>query len=700
MSDHSWQNGDWEDDGLTDDLDLGELADLLESDTPQRKSDVPLRVSEKAMNVPAVKDDKKVRPRRRSRLGNPPKKDRPKSARRKRISVHKASGQSPNNALLPENALSTDGFQPLDGFASLEESSPFELPDNGLTFAETLAEASPQTTASPSEPEPFSWDYPDILTESQEEIPEKLPDETSEEIAEEMAGEMPEEMPKPTPEEPPIKIPDELYAQVFGDTFGVPEGSANQPKKSQKPPKNARKTSSIDIGTKLSLWSASVVDGFRKLTERLGARTSKKTVTSAAPSPLVFDDTGGSDPDYVSDTVRLVDVPSPTDDASLEGKEQRDADSFRLPDDAFTAFPDPQDKWEQPTETEDAWDERSAVLPENLYPGGTVSGGEEPLPDQDQPDGTLPDDEPVPVPSRRRNLAPQWLTEWLTDLRRRLPSFKPKVYTIPPSDYVPEDDTFHSPTLVKEIEAYIARETDLGEMQASYERMRDFILSVSTDAKLTGEELQAPPNLHQVAAAQEELFDLIDEIGRRNEEQRERIGVYETAPEQDPYNYRGINDNRQNYDDIEAATFSLDPQMDFESQRKISTRPSDGGESDGWNALGGEQFIADSPADFSEENRFSRRKDEAEPFSEAAVSDGEAPEKWDDDLGDIDEETLPKDIGTTPEKSYDEELADDFERYFEGKVPKPSSRRRSRTKAGKTAGGRHGRRNNKNINDR
>ena len=72
MSDHSWQNGDWEDDGLTDDLDLGELADLLESDTPQRKSDVPLRVSEKAMNVPSVKDDKKVRPRRRSRLGNPP----------------------------------------------------------------------------------------------------------------------------------------------------------------------------------------------------------------------------------------------------------------------------------------------------------------------------------------------------------------------------------------------------------------------------------------------------------------------------------------------------------------------------------------------------------------------------------------------------------------------------------------------------
>ena len=688
MSDHSWQNGDWEDDGLTDDLDLGELADLLESDTPQRKSDVPLRVSEKAMNVPSVKDDKKVRPRRRSRLGNPPKKDRPKSARRKRISVHKASGQSPDNALLPENALSTDGFQPLDGFASLEESSPFELPDNGLTFAETLAEASPETTASPSEPEPFSWDYPDILTESQEEIPEKLSDETSEEIAEEMAGEMPEEMPEPTPEEPPIKIPDELYAQVFGDTFGASEGSADQPKKSQKPPKNARKTSSIDIGTKLSLWSASVVDGFRKLTERLGARTSKKTVTSAAPSPLVFDDTGGSDPDYVSDTVRLVDVPSPTDDASPEGKEQRDADSFRLPDDAFTAFPDPQDKWEQPTETEDAWDERSAVLPENLYPGGTVSGGEEPLPDQDQPDGTLPDDEPVPVPSRRRNLLPSWLTDWLSDLRRRLPSFKPKVYTVPPSDYVPEDDTFRSPTLSKEIEAYIAREADMGDIQASYDAMRDFIKSVSTDTRLTSEELQSPPSLHQVAAAQDELFDLIDEISRRNEEQRGRIGVYETAPEEDPYNYRGINDNRQNYDDIEAATFSLAPQMDFESQHSISSRPSNGEESDGWNALGGQGLMTESPIDFSGGINFSRKKDQEDTASEQSASREEAVDGWDDDLGDIDQETLPQDIGAVRGESSDRELADDFERYFEGRDTSASSRRRSRAPVRKKTAGR------------
>ena len=576
----------------------------------------------------------------------------------------------------------------MDGFASLEESSPFELPDNGLTFAETLAEASPETTASPSEPEPFSWDYPDILTESQEEIPEKLSDETSEEIAEEMAGEMPEEMPEPTPEEPPIKIPDELYAQVFGDTFGASEGSADQPKKSQKPPKNARKTSSIDIGTKLSLWSASVVDGFRKLTERLGARTSKKTVTSAAPSPLVFDDTGGSDPDYVSDTVRLVDVPSPTDDASLEGKEQRDADSFRLPDDAFTAFPDPQDKWEQPTETEDAWDERSAVLPENLYPGGTVSGGEEPLPDQDQPDGTLPDDEPVPVPSRRRNLLPSWLTDWLSDLRRRLPSFKPKVYTVPPSDYVPEDDTFRSPTLSKEIEAYIAREADMGDIQASYDAMRDFIKSVSTDTRLTSEELQSPPSLHQVAAAQDELFDLIDEISRRNEEQRGRIGVYETAPEEDPYNYRGINDNRQNYDDIEAATFSLAPQMDFESQHSISSRPSNGEESDGWNALGGQGLMTESPIDFSGGINFSRKKDQEDTASEQSASREEAVDGWDDDLGDIDQETLPQDIGAVRGESSDRELADDFERYFEGRDTSASSRRRSRAPVRKKTAGR------------
>ena len=692
MSDHSWQNGDWEDDGQTDDLDLCELADLLESDAPRREPNVPLQMSKTAMNVPSVKDDKKVRPRRRSRLGIPQKKDRPKPARKKRISVHKASGQSPDNALLPENALSTDGFQPLEEFASLEESSPFELPGNGVTFAETLAEASPETTVPPSEPEPFSWDFPDIPTESEEEIPEEMPDETPEEIAEELPDETPEEiaeeMPEPTPEEPPIKIPDELYAQVFGDTFGTSDGSADKPNKSPKSPKNARKTSSIDISTKFSLWSASVVDGFRKLTERLGGRTAKKTVTSAAPSPLVFDDSGGSDPDYISDTVRLVDVPSPTDEDSAEGQEQRDADSFRLPDDAFSALPDPQDEWEQATETEDDGDEISGALPEELYPGGTVSGGEEPLPDEGEPDGTRSDDEPVPVPSRRRNLLPSWLTDWLSDLRRRLPSFKPKVYTVPPSDYVPEDDTFRSPTLSKEIEAYIAREADMGDIQASYDAMRDFIKSVSTDTRLTSEELQSPPSLHQVAAAQDELFDLIDEISRRNEEQRGRIGVYETAPEEDPYNYRGINDNRQNYDDIEAATFSLAPQMDFESQHSISSRPSNGEESDGWNALGGQGLMTESPIDFSGGINFSRKKDQEDTASEQSASREEAVDGWDDDLGDIDQETLPQDIGAVRGESSDRELADDFERYFEGRDTSASSRRRSRAPVRKRTAGR------------
>lgn len=153
--------------------------------------------------------------------------------------------------------------------------------------------------------------------------------------------------------------------------------------------------------------------------------------------------------------------------------------------------------------------------------------------------------------------------------RRRLPSFKPKVYTIPEPQYEPQQDGIQPPTLAHDIEKIIHKQNELGDVVREYEEMRSYINSVRTDTRLSRRDIPPPPNYHEVQAAQDELLDMINEISAQNEQQRSRIGVYELPKEEDPYNYRGINDDRQNYTDIEGATFSMQPRLSFESEQRV-----------------------------------------------------------------------------------------------------------------------------------
>lgn len=160
----------------------------------------------------------------------------------------------------------------------------------------------------------------------------------------------------------------------------------------------------------------------------------------------------------------------------------------------------------------------------------------------------------------------------IEQFRRRLPSFKPKEYTMPEPSYdETQVDSVRSPSLAADIEKIISKQSDLGEVAREYEEMRQYIRSVDENAaRIPRHEIAPPENIHEVYSAQNELFDMIYQIGAENEQQRSRIGVYERPQEEDPYNYRGINDDRQNYTDIEAASFSMSPSMDFESENKVS----------------------------------------------------------------------------------------------------------------------------------
>ena len=153
--------------------------------------------------------------------------------------------------------------------------------------------------------------------------------------------------------------------------------------------------------------------------------------------------------------------------------------------------------------------------------------------------------------------------------RRRLPSFKPKVYTVSVPDYQPEEDGIQAPSLVSDIEKIIQKQSELGDVEREYEEMRSYIRSVDVNTVPSREEIAPPENIHEVREAENELFDLIRQMDVQNEQQRSRIGIYDAPPEEDPYNYRGINDNRQTYDDIEDASFDMRPRLSFESEQRI-----------------------------------------------------------------------------------------------------------------------------------
>ena len=161
------------------------------------------------------------------------------------------------------------------------------------------------------------------------------------------------------------------------------------------------------------------------------------------------------------------------------------------------------------------------------------------------------------------------LADALKKFRRRLPSFRPKVYVLPEPEYRPEQDGIGTPTLASDINRIIKQQNKPGETEREYNRMRSYIRKVSTDASIHPGDIKPPENLDELRAAENELYHLIDSISDTNEQQRRRIGVYEKPPEEDPYNYRGINNDRQLYTDMESYSFNMNSRYGFESEEKV-----------------------------------------------------------------------------------------------------------------------------------
>ena len=161
------------------------------------------------------------------------------------------------------------------------------------------------------------------------------------------------------------------------------------------------------------------------------------------------------------------------------------------------------------------------------------------------------------------------ITDALKKFRKRLPGFRPKVYVLPEPEYHPEQDGIGTPTLASDIRKILEEQNKPGETEQEWHRMRQYISTVSTDTRIRPGDIKQPENIGEVRAAQDELYDLINEISYSNEMQRSRIGVYEKPPEEDPYNYRGINDDRQFYADMDKYSFEMNTKYGFESEEKV-----------------------------------------------------------------------------------------------------------------------------------
>ena len=164
------------------------------------------------------------------------------------------------------------------------------------------------------------------------------------------------------------------------------------------------------------------------------------------------------------------------------------------------------------------------------------------------------------------------LADALRKFCRRLPSFRPKVYVPPEPDYHPEDDGIGTPSLASDITRLLEEQNKPGETEQEYDRMRQYISTVSTDTRIRPGDIRQPDNIEEVRAAEDELYSLIASISDTNEQQRRKIGVYEKPPEEDPYNYRGINDDRQYFTDMEAYSFNMNSRYGFESEEKVDPR--------------------------------------------------------------------------------------------------------------------------------
>ena len=199
-----------------------------------------------------------------------------------------------------------------------------------------------------------------------------------------------------------------------------------------------------------------------------------------------------------------------------------------------------------------------------------AADGDAETPDIDGNPEECGDDESAPPDEGSMQGVFAAIADGFAKFRRRLPSFRPKVYVPPePPEYRPEQDGIGNLTLASDIKKILEEQNKPGETELEYNRMRSYISSVSTDTRIRPGDIKAPENIGEVHAAESELYNLIDEIISANERQRSRIGVYEKPQEEDPYNYRGINTDRQIQEDMEAYSFDMNPRYGFESQEKI-----------------------------------------------------------------------------------------------------------------------------------
>ena len=596
---------------FSDDMDLGGLADLLEADSFGGASQSKPTREDIAQQAPDLEPisalPRQEPPKQKKNTGGGLGKifgagkvraSKKKNKRPSEKEAHSEDKQTDTKAALPDDDLGEPDIAYLpyaDDGLPFSEQEPVQEAFPGVDHAAPLEDFASLDNSSPLEEFASLGDFSPF--ESGTEI-DKGAENASEEPFD--ASEIPHTPPAADVGEdaaPSEMSWNDLYEQTFGQDFALPQSGQSDTKKKEKK-SVGNKVALPALGAAFAALGASVAGSVQSLTARLGLRFAKG-VGKKASAPLTFGDDLSDDPNYISDTVSLVDIPSPDDekpdvtagtgfaeaaDSAAINKTDLFSDDFA--DGISDTLPNVDRASFSPSLPQEPFSEDAAYgayRTEEGYEGDDSQSGN--TADVISSESLMQEEPSEPVRQKRRTILDDFADK-LVELRRRLPSFKPKVYTIPEPNYEPMDDHIKSPTLVADIERYIARETDLGETQTEYDRMRDFIRTVSTDVKLTSEELRAPENLHQVYAAESELFDLIDEIGRRNEEQRGRIGMYDAPPEQDPYNYRGINDERQNYADIEVATFSMQPRLDFESERKIDPHRPTASAQDPLNGLG------------------------------------------------------------------------------------------------------------------
>lgn len=373
----------------------------------------------------------------------------------------------------------------------------------------------------------------------------------------------------------------------------------NLPEKQNSPDQEDK----VSLKTKKPKKSLNIGKKIKELFSRIAGKLKNKK--SSSDIPELSKENPSDDPNYVSDTVSFVDysVDPGSSDGALEGDLPQNS--------AYNEEDSTEDNFNIQVTQPVSSHENNMYIPQNTVNGpvnynvygtaednlpsstrgteqvfqGDDSSGDIELDFDDYPTHTstdAADESNVPDETQQRKIEEEATYQprrhdimgafraRIQSFCKRLPSFKPREYTIPEPTYEPQDDHIKSPSLIGDIEKIIEERSDLGEITREYEEMREYIRSVNENITLSRNEIALPENINEVYAVQNELLDMINQIGIQNEQQRRKIGVYEKPKEEDPYNYRGINDNRQNYSDMESSSFSMMTGINFESEEKVS----------------------------------------------------------------------------------------------------------------------------------